>query len=209
MVTSGISIWERDERTASGFLSVTPSGPSAHVAFEYQAQAEQGEVGTVVVDRLRLGKHQRGQPTGGDHRHPPGAPYCPVRRRCDAPGRPPGRRTRRGSRTAGTPPCSCRSPTRGRTSSTLRSAAARAASASTEISMPGANTPPRNSPFAEITSMLVDVPKSTTTHGGAVQVVRGQRVDRPGRRRPPWGCPPAAAPRSARRARRSPCGTAS
>ncbi len=52
---------------------------------------------------------------------------------------------------------------RGRTSSTLRSAAARTASASTEISMPGANTPPRNSPLAEITSMLVVVPKSTTT----------------------------------------------
>ena len=30
--------------------------------------------------------------------------------------------------------------------------------------MPGASAPPRNSPLAETTSMLVDVPKSTTTH---------------------------------------------
>jgi hypothetical protein len=56
---------------------------------------------------------------------------------------------------------------RGRTSSTFRSAAAREASASTEISMPGAKTPPRNSPFAEMTSTFVEVPKSTTTHAVA------------------------------------------
>jgi hypothetical protein len=53
---------------------------------------------------------------------------------------------------------------RGRTSSTVRSAAARVASASSEISIPGASAPPRNSPFAETTSMFVEVPKSTTTH---------------------------------------------
>jgi len=52
---------------------------------------------------------------------------------------------------------------RGRTSSTVRSAAARVASASMEISMPGASAPPRNSPLRDTTSMLVEVPKSTTT----------------------------------------------
>src|SRR5665213_1705579 len=54
---------------------------------------------------------------------------------------------------------------RGRTSCTFMSWAAREASASTEISMPGARTPPRNSPVADTTSKLVDVPKSTTIAG--------------------------------------------
>ena len=54
---------------------------------------------------------------------------------------------------------------RGLTGSTLRSCAARAASASKEISMPGANAPPRNSPRALITSKFVVVPKSTTIDG--------------------------------------------
>jgi hypothetical protein len=68
---------------------------------------------------------------------------------------------------------------RGSTSSTLNSRAARAASASTEISTPGASAPPRNSPLADTTSKLVLVPKSTTTAGPAVERVRGQRVDDP------------------------------
>ena len=54
---------------------------------------------------------------------------------------------------------------RGLVASTLRSWAARAASASKEISMPGANAPPRNSPRPLITSKLVVVPKSTTIDG--------------------------------------------
>ena len=68
---------------------------------------------------------------------------------------------------------------RGRTSSTLRSAAARVASASSEISIPGASAPPRNSPLAETTSMLVEVPKSTTTQAVLVQPVRGEGVHHP------------------------------
>ena len=43
-------------------------------------------------------------------------------------------------------------------------------SASTEISMPGASTPPRNSPFADTTSKFVDVPKSTTMAGPPCKV---------------------------------------
>ena len=43
--------------------------------------------------------------------------------------------------------------------------AARANSASIEISIPGASTPPANSPAALTTSKFVDVPKSTTTAG--------------------------------------------
>ena len=54
---------------------------------------------------------------------------------------------------------------RGRAGSTRRSWAARDASASNEISMPGANVPPRNSPLALTTSKLVVVPKSTTIEG--------------------------------------------
>ena len=50
-------------------------------------------------------------------------------------------------------------------SSTLRSCAARDASASTEISMPGASEPPRNSPLGDTTSRFVEVPKSTTIAG--------------------------------------------
>ena len=49
--------------------------------------------------------------------------------------------------------------------STFRSCAALAANASTEISIPGASAPPKNSPFGETTSKLVDVPKSTTIAG--------------------------------------------
>ena len=49
--------------------------------------------------------------------------------------------------------------------STFGSRAARANSASIEISIPGASTPPANSPAAETTSKFVDVPKSTTMHG--------------------------------------------
>ncbi len=49
--------------------------------------------------------------------------------------------------------------------STLRSWAARDARASTEISIPGASAPPRNSPLGETTSRFVEVPKSTTIAG--------------------------------------------
>ena len=48
---------------------------------------------------------------------------------------------------------------------TFGSRAARANNASIEISIPGASTPPANSPAAETTSKFVDVPKSTTTAG--------------------------------------------
>ena len=53
----------------------------------------------------------------------------------------------------------------GFTNSTFLSCAALAARASTDISIPGANAPPKNSPFGETTSKLVDVPKSTTIVG--------------------------------------------
>ena len=53
----------------------------------------------------------------------------------------------------------------GATSSTRRSAAARANSASSEISMPGKIAPPRYSPFALTASTVLAVPKSTTIVG--------------------------------------------
>src|SRR2546429_468797 len=53
----------------------------------------------------------------------------------------------------------------GATNGTFGRRAARANSASMETSMPGASTPPANSPVADTTSKFVDVPKSTTTHG--------------------------------------------
>src|SRR5262249_37249990 len=66
----------------------------------------------------------------------------------------------------------CRAPTvvfaitvGGSAKSTRTSRAARANSASMEISIPGASTPPTYSPSGETTSKLVDVPKSTTMHG--------------------------------------------
>src|SRR5439155_23473684 len=49
--------------------------------------------------------------------------------------------------------------------STRGSRAARANRASAEIPSPGAMTPPRYSPFAEITSNVIAGPKSTTMHG--------------------------------------------
>jgi len=52
----------------------------------------------------------------------------------------------------------------GLTNSTFLNCAALDASASTEISIPGASAPPKNSPFGETTSKLVEVPKSTTMH---------------------------------------------
>ena len=55
--------------------------------------------------------------------------------------------------------------TGGSTKSTFVRRAARAKSASMEISIPGASTPPTYSPSAETTSKFVDVPKSTTMHG--------------------------------------------
>ena len=58
----------------------------------------------------------------------------------------------------------------GRINSTLRSCAARAASASTEISIPGASAPPRNSPLGDTTSRFVEVPKSTTIAGPPYKV---------------------------------------
>jgi hypothetical protein len=45
------------------------------------------------------------------------------------------------------------------------SRAARAKSASMEISIPGASTPPTYSPAGETTSKFVEVPKSTTIDG--------------------------------------------
>ena len=49
--------------------------------------------------------------------------------------------------------------------STRNSLAARANSASIEISTPGASTPPSYSPSADTTSKFVEVPKSTTIAG--------------------------------------------
>ena len=53
----------------------------------------------------------------------------------------------------------------GLTNSILRNCAARAVNASTDISMPGASAPPKNSPLGDTTSKFVDVPKSTTIAG--------------------------------------------
>ena len=53
---------------------------------------------------------------------------------------------------------------RGGVRSIVGSAAARADSASKEISMPGKITPPRYSPPAFTTSYVTAVPKSTITH---------------------------------------------
>ena len=57
--------------------------------------------------------------------------------------------------------------------------AARANSASIETSIPGASTPPANSPAAETTSKFVDVPKSTTIGGRAVPLAGGDGVRDP------------------------------
>src|SRR2546430_1398997 len=65
--------------------------------------------------------------------------------------------------------------------STRGSRAARAKRASDEIPSPGAMTPPRYSPFAEITSNVIAVPKSTTMHG------------------PPHSAPPGHSPNNPRR----------
>ena len=78
--------------------------------------------------------------------------------------------------TAGTPPCSCRSPSAARRARPCGARAARIASASMEISMPGASAPPKNSPRRETTSMLVDVPKSTTTQAVLEERVGGEGV---------------------------------
>ena len=75
--------------------------------------------------------------------------------------------------------CSCRSACAARPARPCAAGRARAASASSEISMPGASAPPRNSPRALTTSKLVEVPKSTTMHGPPYEVVRGQRVADP------------------------------
>ena len=53
---------------------------------------------------------------------------------------------------------------RGGVRSMVGSAAARADSASSEISTPGKMTPPRYSPSALTTSCVTAVPKSTITH---------------------------------------------
>ena len=70
---------------------------------------------------------------------------------------------------------------------TLTSRAARANSASIEISIPGASTPPTYSPSGETTSKFVDVPKSTTMHGRAVALAARRRRSRSGRARPRAG----------------------
>jgi hypothetical protein len=54
---------------------------------------------------------------------------------------------------------------RGSTKSTFCSRAARANSASIEVSMPGASTPPTYSPASDTASKFVEVPKSTTMQG--------------------------------------------
>ena len=67
----------------------------------------------------------------------------------------------------------------GATNGTFGSRAARANSASIEISIPGASTPPAYSPAAETTSKFVEVPKSTTIARRAVALARGDRVRDP------------------------------
>ena len=99
----------------------------------------------------------------------------------DAPGDPVdrARRSRRRSRTGSRPGCCAPIAASGSASSILGSFAARAESASIEISTPGAITPPRYSPSAETASKLIAVPKSTDDAGAAEPVVGGDRVDEP------------------------------
>ena len=77
----------------------------------------------------------------------------------------PRRRCRRSGRTGCTRPCSCRSPMRGAVSSTRVRRAVRENRLAADACMPGAITPPMNSPLSETTSKFVAVPKSTTIAG--------------------------------------------
>ena len=100
------------------------------------------------------------QPAGRDGRRHPGAPAGSARR-----SRRPRRRCRRSSPTAPPPRCWCRRRGAASTNSTRVRRAVRENKLAALACMPGAITPPMNSPFALTTSKLVAVPKSTTTAG--------------------------------------------
>ena len=131
------------------------------LALPHEPQAVQRQLHVHVIDQRRLGRHHR--PPG--HRSRPPAPRRRVRPSCAARGLPPCRRSPRTSPTASTRPCWCRSPSPASCTSMRGSRAARWNNASAEICGPGQITPPRYSPFAEIASNVVAVPKSTTMIG--------------------------------------------
>ena len=113
-------------------------------------------------DRLRVRRDQLGEAARGDRRRVRRAELLadPVDDRVDLAGEAVDE-ARTGAPTVVVLPIT-RS---GAANGTFVSRAARANSASIEISIPGASTPPTYSPAAETTSKFVDVPKSTTIAG--------------------------------------------
>ena len=137
-----------------------------------EAQAVQREPGLEVGD----GAGQRARSSRTDRRWPRPWRLRRARPGCARTCRRPATCSRRSRPTASTRPC-CRPITlRGSTSSTRRSAAARANRASRLMSMPGKMAPPRYSPLAEMASKVVAVPKSTTIDRPAEEVEGGHGV---------------------------------
>ena len=139
--------------------------PTSLVALEDQPQSDEGEVGLVVGDRLRLGHDDRREPAGGDRPAVTGPISATIRRTSPStwPAKPyrmpdcsalDGVLADRPSAAGPARPCAAARP--------ARRARRR------EISMPGASAPPRNSP----------------ARGHDVEVGRGAEVDddRTGRR---------------------------
>ena len=132
---------------------------SVPVALPHQPQPFQREVGSTRSIVRACGAISSARPPVPIPRA--SAPTSPrIARRS----RRPGRRSRRRAPTAAPPPSSCRSPSAAPRSRPYEPCGARN-SASIEISIPGASTPPTYSPAAETTSKFVEVPKSTTMHG--------------------------------------------
>ncbi len=137
-----------------------PSTLAVPIALEHQPQAVEGEMAVVVLDRAQVRQHQRRGVAGGHHRDVTAEkPSTSSRIRLTSPSTSPAN-----PKTA--PACMHSTvffpiTERGQVSSTLRSAAERAAAASEDTCTPGAIAPPRNSPWPTPRRLQIDEPKST------------------------------------------------
>ena len=146
----------------------SPSTAAAQLAVKlvplpHEPQTLERELRVDGRDRPRVRRDQLREARPSRHDRRLAAPRAP--RGCGRRSRRPGRRSRRRAPTGAPATVVCEITRSGAANGTLGSRAARANSASIEISMPGASTPPTNSPAAETTSKFVEVPKSTTTAG--------------------------------------------
>ena len=135
------------------------------VALEDDPQPVEGEPRLHVLDLLGVRGDQLGQAAGRHHRA-----LTQHAARTDGTARRPARRIRRGPRIGSTPPSTCRSRSGARPARPGGGGGVGEQCVEADRHA-GVMAPPRYSPASEMASKVVAVPRSTTMHGPAEQVV--------------------------------------